>query len=115
VLDSLPSALAVLPAMRAAVGAQMPLLVDGGIRSGSDVVKALALGAQAVLVGRPQMHALAVGGVTGVAHLLHLLRAELELAMAQLGCPTVAAITPACLFTPTSSFTPGHNSKQPFT
>lgn len=99
-LDSMPCALDLLAPMRQAVGAGMPLLVDGGIRSGTDVVKALALGAQAVLVGRPQMHALAVGGFTGVAHMLHILRAELELAMAQLGCPTVAAITRECLFTP---------------
>ena len=100
VLDSLPSALEVLPAMREAVGADMPLLVDGGIRSGSDVAKALALGAQAVLVGRPQLHALAVGGLAGVAHMLHILRAELELTMAQLGCPTVGAIMAECLFRP---------------
>jgi 4-hydroxymandelate oxidase len=100
VLDSLPCALDLLPAMRAAVGADMTLLVDGGIRCGTDVVKALALGAQAVLVGRPQMHALAVGGFAGVAHMLHILRAELELAMAQLGCPTVAAITPEVIFRP---------------
>jgi 4-hydroxymandelate oxidase len=100
VLESMPSALDLLPAMRAAVGPAMPLLVDGGIRSGTDVVKALALGAQGVLVGRPQMHALAVGGFAGVAHMLHILRAELELAMAQLGCPTVAAITADCLLRP---------------
>lgn len=100
VLDSMPSALELLAPMRAAVGAAMPLLVDGGIRSGSDVVKALAMGAQGVLVGRPQMHALAVGGLAGVAHMLHLLRAELELAMAQLGCPRVAAITGECLMRP---------------
>lgn len=99
-LGSMPCALDLLPLVRQAVGADVPLLVDGGIRSGTDVVKALALGAQAVLIGRPQMHALAVGGLTGVAHMLHILRAELELAMAQLGCPTVADITPAYLFTP---------------
>lgn len=100
VLDSMPAALDMLAPMRAAVGAAMPLLVDGGIRSGSDVVKALAMGAQGVLVGRPQMHALAVGGLAGVAHMLHMLRAELELAMAQLGCPRVAAITGECLMRP---------------
>ncbi|MFT3964746.1 MAG: alpha-hydroxy acid oxidase [Sphingobium sp.] len=92
VLDSMPAAIEMLPLVRAAVGPSLPLLVDGGVRTGTDVVKALALGAQATLVGRPQMHALAVGGFTGVAHMLHMLRAELELAMAQLGCGTVAAI-----------------------
>jgi 4-hydroxymandelate oxidase len=100
VLPGMPCALDLLAPMRAAVGPDMPLLVDGGVRSGVDVVKALALGAQAVMVGRPQMHALAVGGFTGVAHMLHMLRAELELAMAQLGCGTVGAITPDHLFRP---------------
>lgn len=100
VLPGMPCALELLAPMRAAVGPDMPLLVDGGVRSGVDVVKALALGAQAVMVGRPQMHALAVGGFTGVAHMLHMLRAELELAMAQLGCASVGAITPDHLFRP---------------
>lgn len=98
VLDGMPAAIDVLPLVREALGADVPLLVDGGVRLGADVVKALALGAQAVLVGRPQMHALAVGGFAGVAHMLHMLRAELELAMAQLGCRTVADIGPQCLF-----------------
>ena len=76
----------------------MPLLLDGGVRSGTDVVKAIALGASAVLVGRPQMHAMAVAGMAGAAHMMHILRAELELAMAQLGCRTVDEIGRECLF-----------------
>ena len=60
-------------------------------------MKAIALGASAVMVGRPQMHALAVAGMLGVAHMLHLLRAELELAMAQTGCATLADIGPQLL------------------
>ncbi|SDA21205.1 4-hydroxymandelate oxidase [Sphingomonas sp. NFR15] len=95
-LDGAPSALDVLPAMLAAAGA-VPLLVDGGVRTGPDIVKALALGATAVLVGRPQLHGLAVAGMAGAAHVAHILRAELELAMAQLGCPTLDRIGPACL------------------
>jgi 4-hydroxymandelate oxidase len=91
VLDGALAALDALPAIRDAV--EVPLLLDGGVRTGTDVVKALALGAAAVLVGRPQMHALAVAGMAGVAHALHLLRAELEAAMAQLGCATPAALT----------------------
>lgn len=98
VLDGVVSAVEVLPAIAAAVGAGTPLLVDSGVRYGTDVVKALALGAHAVLIGRPQMHALATAGLLGVAHLLHLLRAELELAMAHLGCARVADITPDILW-----------------
>ncbi|EIZ80943.1 putative oxidoreductase [Novosphingobium sp. Rr 2-17] len=94
VLDGLPSVLDLIADVADATGGSIPLLVDGGIRSGTDVVKALALGAKAVLVGRPQMHALAVAGMPGVAHMLHLLRTELEAAMAQLGCPTVAELGP---------------------
>jgi 4-hydroxymandelate oxidase len=98
VLDGVVSPVEVLPAIAAAVGAGTPLLVDSGVRYGTDVVKALALGAHAVLIGRPQMHALATAGLLGVAHLLHLLRAELELAMAHLGCARVADITPNILW-----------------
>ncbi len=98
VLDGVVSPVEVLPAIAAAVGAGTPLLVDSGVRYGTDVVKALALGAHAVLIGRPQMHALATAGLLGVAHLLHLLRAELELAMAHLGCAQVADITPDILW-----------------
>jgi 4-hydroxymandelate oxidase len=94
VLDGLPSALDVLASVSQASGGQVPLLVDGGVRTGSDVVKALALGASAVLVGRPILHALAVAGMAGVAHALHLLRTETEAVMAQLGCRDLAAIGP---------------------
>lgn len=96
-LDGAPASLAVLPEIRAALGAGYPLLVDGGIRCGSDVFKALAAGADAVLVGRPQVYALAVAGALGVAHLLQLLRDELELCMAQAGCATLADLTPAMI------------------
>lgn len=98
VLDGVVSPIEVLPAIAQAVQGQVPLLLDSGVRYGTDVVKALALGASAVLIGRPQLYALATAGLVGVAHLLHLLRAELELTMAQLGCATVADITPAVLW-----------------
>lgn len=98
VLDGVVSPIEVLPAIAQAVQGQVPLLLDSGVRHGADVVKALALGASAVLIGRPQLYALATAGLVGVAHLLHLLRAELELTMAQLGCATVADITPAVLW-----------------
>jgi len=100
VLDGMPSALDVLPGIADAVGGRIPLLLDGGVRRGTDVVKALALGASAVLIGRPQVHALAVAGMAGVAHALLMLRTELELAMAQLGCATVADIEADRLFRP---------------
>ncbi len=98
VLDGMPASLDVLPGIAQAVAGKAPLLLDGGIRRGTDVTKALALGVSAVLVGRPQVHALAVAGVAGVAHMLHILRAELELAMATLGCATVADVTADRLF-----------------
>lgn len=98
VLDGVVSPIEVLPAIAQAVQGQVPLLLDSGVRHGTDVVKALALGASAALIGRPQLYALATAGLVGVAHLLHLLRAELELTMVQLGCATVADITPAVLW-----------------
>lgn len=85
-LDTLPATATLLPRIADAVGTELPLLVDGGIRRGTDVLKALALGARAVLIGRPVVHALAVGGAHGVAHVLRLLRDELEIAMALTGC-----------------------------
>ncbi|MBL8267877.1 alpha-hydroxy acid oxidase [Steroidobacter sp.] len=96
-LDGSPASLSVLPTIRAAVGSAFPLLFDSGIRSGTDVFKALALGANAVLVGRLQAYALSVAGALGVAHMIRLLREELEACMAMAGCATVAEIDAACL------------------
>lgn len=93
VLDGVASAIDVLPVVRGVAG-DWPLLVDGGVRTGADVAKALCLGARAVLVGRPVLHGLAVAGLPGVAHVLQLLRTETEAAMAQLGCATPAELTP---------------------
>lgn len=92
VLDTVPATIEALPAIARAVQGRLPLLLDGGIRRGTDVFKALALGASAVLVGRPVLHGLAAAGAPGVAHVLHLLRTELEMAMALCGCRTLAEI-----------------------
>ena len=94
---TLPTATA-LPAIADAVGGALPLLVDGGIRRGTDILKALALGADAVLVGRPAMWGLAHAGAAGVAHVLRVLRDELEVAMALVGAATLADIDRGCLF-----------------
>jgi len=91
-LDGAPASLHALPAIRNIVGVGYPLLFDGGIRSGTDIFKALALGADAVLTGRLQMYALSVAGALGVAHMIKLLREELELCMALAGCATLADI-----------------------
>lgn len=96
-LDGAPASLRVLPAIRGVVGAHYPLLFDGGIRSGTDIFKALALGANAVLIGRLQLYALSVAGALGVAHMIRLLREELELCMALAGCATLADINQTTL------------------
>jgi 4-hydroxymandelate oxidase len=93
-LDTLPATIDTLPAIAKAVGGRVPLLLDGGIRRGTDVLKALALGATAVLIGRPIVYGLAVSGAFGVAHVLRLLRDELEIAMALSGCRTLGDIGP---------------------
>lgn len=97
-LDGAPATLDVLPAIRAALGASMPLVFDGGVRSGADVFKALALGANAVAIGRLQLYALAVAGALGVAHMLKLLREELEICMALSGCASIDQIRATALF-----------------
>ncbi len=89
-LDTLPATLDVLPGVAEAAGGRVPVLVDGGIRRGTDIVKAGALGASAVMVGRPVLHALAVGGMAGVAHMLTILQTELEVAMALCGRPRLS-------------------------
>lgn len=92
VLDTLPATIDVLPAVVAAVNGRVPVLLDGGVRRGTDIVKAIALGASAVLVGRPVLHALAVGGASGVAHAITMLRTELETTMALLGARNLSAL-----------------------
>jgi isopentenyl diphosphate isomerase/L-lactate dehydrogenase-like FMN-dependent dehydrogenase len=92
-LDGVPATVEALPEVVEAVAGRVPVLVDGGIRRGTDVVKALALGADAVLAGRPFVWGLAAGGEAGVAAVLELLRAELGLALALLGCNSPADVS----------------------
>jgi isopentenyl diphosphate isomerase/L-lactate dehydrogenase-like FMN-dependent dehydrogenase len=92
-LDSVVAGIEALPEVVEAVAGRCEVYVDGGVRRGTDVLKALALGARAVLIGRPILWGLAVNGEHGVHHVLQLLRAELELAMALAGCPTLGSIT----------------------
>jgi 4-hydroxymandelate oxidase len=87
--DTVPATARLLPRVVQAVQGDVPVLVDGGIRRGTDVLKAMALGASAVLVGRPILHGLTNAGATGVAHVIRLLRDELEIAMALTGCRTL--------------------------
>ena len=98
-LDTTPATAAVLPRLAEAVQGTLPLLVDGGIRRGTDVLKAVALGASAVMIGRPYLWGLANAGALGVAHVLRLLRDELEMAMALCGCRTLGHATPALFWT----------------
>lgn len=92
-LDTAIASLDALPEVVSAVGDRAAVLLDGGVRRGTDVLKAIALGAQAVLVGRPVVWGLSVAGAAGVTHTLDLLRAELDEAMALCGCPTIGDIT----------------------
>jgi 4-hydroxymandelate oxidase len=98
VLDTVAPTAQLLPGIVRAVKGSMPVLVDGGIRRGTDILKALALGASAVLVGRPLIYALACDGAYGVAHAVKLLRDEFEIAMALCGCKTIKDIDGAILF-----------------
>lgn len=96
-LDTAVTTAQALPAVRAQVGDALPLIVDGGIRRGTDVLKALALGAQAVMIGRPAVCALAAHGPLGVARMLRLLRDEFEMALALSGCRSPQELGPALL------------------
>ena len=93
ILDGVPTSIEMLPLIRQAVGDDMVILCDSGIRRGSDIFKAIALGANSVLVARPIIYALATAGAMGVAHCLRLLKDEFELTMALTGCASISDIT----------------------
>ena len=96
-LDAVPSTAAALPTVVEAVGDRIEVLVDGGVRSGLDLLKMMAMGAKACLVGRPWAWAVAAKGEAGVAHLLEILRDELAVAMALTGTTDVADLGPDSL------------------
>lgn len=93
-LDTAVAAVDALPAIVAAVGDRMEVLLDGGMRRGTDVVKALCLGAKAVVVGRPYVFGLAIGGQAGVEHVLELYRSEIARSLQLMGCESVAQLGP---------------------
>ena len=92
-LDTTPATISVLPEIADAVGGNVEVYVDGGIRRGTDVLKAIACGARAVFIGRPVLWGLASGAEAGVRYVLEMMRQEFDLAMALSGCPTLSSIT----------------------
>ncbi|MFT4083512.1 MAG: alpha-hydroxy acid oxidase [Nocardioides sp.] len=101
-LDGTPATLTVLSSIVKEVGGEVEVLFDGGVRQGIDVVRALALGARAVLVGRPSMLGLAVGGADGVEVVLEKLRHEVDVALAMIGAPSAAAVDSSFVRPPSS-------------
>jgi len=91
-LDCVPASLRALPEVVAAVNGQVEVLMDGGIRRGTDIVKAICLGARAVLCGRAYAYGLAASGEAGIARAIEILRADLERTLKLLGCPSIAAL-----------------------
>jgi len=100
-LDSAPATLDVLPGIAAAVGGKAAVLVDSGVRRGSDIAKCLALGAQGVLTGRAMLYGVAAGGQAGANRALDLLHEELRRTMAYVGCPRIGDLGPDALWRPT--------------
>uniref|UniRef100_A0A6G1SFN6 (S)-2-hydroxy-acid oxidase n=1 Tax=Aceria tosichella TaxID=561515 RepID=A0A6G1SFN6_9ACAR len=94
-LDGVPATIEVLPAIARALNGRLPIFIDGGIRTGSDAFKCLALGATMVFVGRPILWGLACDGAHGVEQVMRLLRDELELTMKLSGCPSLKDISPS--------------------
>jgi isopentenyl diphosphate isomerase/L-lactate dehydrogenase-like FMN-dependent dehydrogenase len=91
-LDGVPASLNVVPEIVRAVNGRAEVLMDGGIRRGSDIIKAICLGARAVLVGRAYVYGLATAGEAGVTRALEILRADLERTLKLLGCTSISAL-----------------------
>lgn len=109
-LDGVAATLQVLPEVVQAVRGQVEILLDGGIRRGSDVVKALCLGARAVLIGRAYAYGLGAGGAAGVARAIDILRADVMRTLKLLGCPSVAALDRSYVKVPAAWEAPGHSA-----
>jgi len=92
-LDTVPASIAMLPKIVGAVEDRLPVLMDSGIRRGTDILKALALGAKAVLIGRPYLYGLACGGADGVSRVIEILRREFEMAMVLVGKRNLSEVT----------------------
>jgi 4-hydroxymandelate oxidase len=97
-LDTSPATIDVLASVADAIGGRCEIFIDGGVRRGTDVVKAIALGARAVLIGRPVLWGLSTGGQRGVEHVLEIFRKEIDLAMALCGCASVSDMTKDLVF-----------------
>jgi 4-hydroxymandelate oxidase len=99
-LDTAPASIDALPPIAQALQGSLEIWMDGGVRRGTDIIKALALGAKTVCIGRPILWGLALEGSAGAAAVLEFLRREFDLAMALTGCPDVGSITPDLIFSP---------------
>ncbi|MBV9242767.1 MAG: alpha-hydroxy-acid oxidizing protein [Acidobacteria bacterium] len=98
-LDTTPATIEALPRVVEAIADKIPVLMDGGVRRGTDILKALAFGAKAVLIGRPFCFGLAVGGADGVAKVVNILRTEFEIAMALTGRTSIGSVDPSVIWT----------------
>jgi L-lactate dehydrogenase (cytochrome)/glycolate oxidase len=99
-LDGTPASIRALPAIAEAVGAEVEIVLDGGVRRGSDVVKAVALGARAVMLGRAYLWGLAAGGQAGVENVLDVIRGGIDSALLGLGLSSVQELQPSDLVIP---------------
>jgi L-lactate dehydrogenase (cytochrome)/(S)-mandelate dehydrogenase len=97
-LDQAPASLEVLPAVRAAVGDRLTVMLDSGVRRGANILIALCLGAKFVFMGRPTLYGAAAGGIAGVNKAISIFRGEIDLVMAQIGCPSLAELGPDFLW-----------------
>jgi isopentenyl diphosphate isomerase/L-lactate dehydrogenase-like FMN-dependent dehydrogenase len=103
-LDGAPASIEALPAIAEAVAGRVPLLLDGGVRRGVDVVRAIALGARACLIGRPQLWGVSVAGEDGVAHVLDLFRTDIDRVLGLCGLSRIGDVGPELLFHPHNAF-----------